>query len=412
MLFIHLRQRSNGLFSECLECWQRERDQYLDRANRLEDALYRGLPLPEDLVLVPGDALALVRAVDGYLRDRTTDLWEIGEILTIGEHTVHVVARPFGHGANLSARQPGELVWWLRYFWVMPVVHSLATVEVHASPAQLFRAFSPILEQRTLRIVVGGFLDASAPDWETAPPSYGCSQLHNPDSRWRSVEHALNRAREYDAQVLVLPELTLCPALRARVACWLANNTHSLALVVPGSYHVLDGGRRFNEAWLLGPRGKRLLTHRKLRAMLIVRNPTADNADTDDLDEVVEDIVEVPHLPMLMTPLGPLALAICLDFCNQTMAPLWQAVGPSMVLVPSMSNDATLRAHKRRAADLAREHGTISAIALQSPDEDRLRCYGWVQSPNNHQPVLLEAADDDLCVRCITVELPLPTTNF
>ena len=294
---------------------------------------------------------------------------------------VWLVERP-GFCHPVFGRQPNHLQHWAPRHWVLPADHQgiQICVDQRRDDSALARDIATALSDGALRVHVGGFLDDVEPAWTTKTPHYAAEDLCDAERRWASLEAVLVRARDAKAQILVLPELTVTPPLRDRVAKWLARNNDTLLLVLPGSFHVGPPDARRNEAWILDRYGDEIVRQQKLRPMRT--------------DDVLEDVLGASIVRLVATPLGLLGIGICLDFCEEEppFNDIWHRLGLGLMLVPSMSNRATGNAHERRAAAIDRAHATITAAAIQPTDDDRADWrFGFVCG---HQE-----SEDQRCVR-------------
>lgn len=307
------------------------------------------------------DCLALLVALDAAAADRQAGLEPSAGLF---EDLGAWVQRRPAHSSPAFARQPNQLQHWMRRHWVFPTEHHGITIHVRSSRdcVSFHAKLAKALESGDMRVHLGGFDDGVVPKWITPHPRYGCATLSDEESRWASIRKILQRAASEEAHVLLLPELTITPALRTRLADWLARNPdHPFQIVVPGSFHEEVAGVRRNVAVALDRFGDEILRHHKLCPMRVM-------AGGGDVPEgVLEDIEGASRIELVSTPLGLLALGICLDFCEEggAFADLWQRIGPGVVLVPSMSGKATFGAHQRRAHSLHRAHATVSAVAIQ-----------------------------------------------
>jgi predicted amidohydrolase len=176
--------------------------------------------------------------------------------------------------------------------------------------------------------------------------------------------------------VLVMPELAATSsverAIRQRLA---ALSDEAPALTIVGLYHrepppgepaavdaVLTGGaelaRQVNEAIALAPDGTELWRHRKLsaaQAPLAVHDDVedddredvetpADGAGEDDRPLFVEDTLPGWTLEIVSSPIGMIAILICLDSFAEHVRERLERSGADVVLVPSLSR--TIHRHR------------------------------------------------------------------
>jgi predicted amidohydrolase len=286
-----------------------------------------------------------------------------------------VVPRPSGWTSRLAASQPGHVEYWMRHYQVLPTLHRGISVRVSPAP----RALEQLLASPPIPFAAGGFLDGVFPDWNDRSP-YRCSCLQDPDQRWYSISALLDKAESAGAMIVVLPELTLDETVRRRLSEWLRDRKeHPFALVVAGSFHETDGTLgeeplRRGISRALDRWGEDLLVHVKLRPMRAM--PDGKVAD--------EDLTGYDQVELLLAPFGLTGVAICLDFCEIGDTPvtdLWRAVGPALMLVPSMGGDSTNHAHRDKARQLALQHGTATVVASQHPKEPKALGLCWYPTP-------------------------------
>jgi predicted amidohydrolase len=159
--------------------------------------------------------------------------------------------------------------------------------------------------------------------------------------------------------------------------------------VVAGSFHEDDSGAaegsgpRRNVAHAFDGHGDEVLRQVKLRPMRAMPG-----------DQVADEEIEGgSSVRLIHAWFGLLGIAICLDFCEIGDSPvtdLWRAIGPALMLVPSMGADPTNNAHREKARPLARQHGTAVVVASQHPLENAALGLSWDSGSGAHQdsPVL------------------------
>ncbi len=190
------------------------RDRCLREAERAQTDLEAGRPLPQ------AHPAALLRAVDGYLAQ--LDLGQEPRVRRIdvpgapSRESYFVVSRPRGWRSRLALGQPGHLEYWMRRHQVVPTNHRGISIEIHRPSHDLL----DLLAAPQMPFVTGGFRDGVLPDWNEQSP-FRCQRLRDPDTRWQSVLNLLAEARGRGAALVVLPELTIDPQVRARLRDWL-----------------------------------------------------------------------------------------------------------------------------------------------------------------------------------------------
>ena len=293
-------------------------------------------------------ALVLLRTLDRDLRSQRAGDEPRPHRVAVPE--AWVLPRPPGWSPRL-ARQPNHLQHWLRFHQVLPARPEGFELHLRSASADLAER----LEQGPLRVLVAGFTDGVEPSWTETDAGLFAQGLGDAQRRLEGVHRALELCQQHEAQLLVLPELALCPALRLAVQDWLVLEDHSLDLVLPGSFHEERDSLPRNVAWLLDAQAQRVLDHQKLL-------PFAPGED------LVEGIAGAGRLELLLTPRGLLAIAICIDFCDADKRRLWDQLGPGLVLIPSMGVQSTLSAHARQSKELQRSQAPLLALAQQWND--------------------------------------------
>lgn len=304
------------------------------------------------------DVLALLAEMDATLAAETAG--HEPKPVRVSDPGAWVVQRPLGWRS--PTLQPRQLPFWLRHHWVLPADCDGITIDVSACDGSLGERLTALLAEGSVSVFVGGFDDGVQTRFATQAPKYGQPSLSDTAVRTESGCRAFHDARDGGAHLVVLPELTVCADTRVGMVDWLATEPHPFVLVCPGSFH--EGEGPWNVARVYDGHGDLVHTHHKMAPMRI-EHP--DNG-------VDEDIRGVPRLPLLATPIGLVAVGVCLDFAegdDPVFQTLWNHVGPGLVLVPSMSNESTRNAHEARAKGLARLHGTVSAVAIQRVEGDK-----------------------------------------
>jgi predicted amidohydrolase len=157
------------------------------------------------------------------------------------------------------------------------------------------------------------------------------------------VEAALREAAKQKVTILVFPELAIPPGIYARVRALLAaqeGDSHPL-LTVLGLCHACPpgGSADVNEAVLLGPDGTELHRHRKLtRYGMKTGYPCGEGTETG------------LEIHILLSPIGNLALLICLDLLHKDVVRVITDSVANVFLVPSLS--PSTGAHRDRATTL------------------------------------------------------------
>ena len=181
-----------------------------------------------------------------------------------------------------------------------------------------------------------------------------------------SLEHPLKQASQNKADIIVFPELTICPELKDRVSQWLDDNPdHPFMLILPGTFHVTLKGKVFNSGEMFDRFGRPVLSHYKLT--------------TSGPKEKPEKISTGRRIELLDTPIGLIAMPICLDFCDERSPfnGLWDEISAEWLLVPAYGGKTSITAHLRKAETLQRSHSAVSVVANQDP-QGRDKHHGFV----------------------------------
>lgn len=271
-----------------------------------------------------------------------------------------IVHRPLPRTQHAAyAGKAGSLQAWLRHHWLIPAQPTIdqnLAVRISSAADALRRTAADLLQRGEVRLFVAQLADGVTPRWNT-DGDWLAQGLSDTERRWQTVLQVLKEASRTPspADVLVFPELALCPVLSGRLQTWLDDNPgHPFMLVLAGSFHQNIDGKIYNQAELLDASGHVILRHRKFTAY--GDKQRAENVQLGDT------------IPVLATPLGLLATPICLDFCDERLGTLWQSLGIEWLLTPSFGGKATINAHKRRAQELQRAHASVTALANQHPD--------------------------------------------
>ena len=169
--------------------------------------------------------------------------------------------------------------------------------------------------------------EANGNDDESTGKFVRVSVVADVGARHKELQDALDAARRERAAVLVLPELSTAsvdlPAVQALLA---ANGSDDFPiLTVVGLEHQRGDEHDINEAVVLGPDGE--IVHRHLK---LTRYPADDGSK--------EGIRTGTSLQVLESPIGNLAVVICLDLFNETTEAVIAASHANVLLVPSLSS--------------------------------------------------------------------------
>ena len=378
---------ANALHAALVRCWhylrsdravfsnaEAEADRDSDAYGRLKDRIQKAL-LPRTKIHIENrdwPPLATLEVLDRFLFERFDACHGLAPpaVVPIAGTPGYYVARrqiAFSEPPRHAA-QTGHLYARLRWHWIAPTAIGGFQVRAASLRAPSRIVLADRMSRGRVRVFTAAFADNVALDIDhPGPNTFLAVGLKDPEARWQSVSAALDEAFRMRADIVVLPELTVSPELRLRVADWLEENVdHPFALVAPGSFHQRRGSRVFNRAEMLGAFGGVVLWHHKLTRF----------GDRD----MSEGIAPGDAIELLNTPIGLVAMPICRDFCDEDafFGDFWQDLAPDWILVPAMGEAASISAHGRRSAQLHRA-GTACAVANQPQAAGGCTCNGPCQ---------------------------------
>ena len=161
---------------------------------------------------------------------------------------------------------------------------------------------------------------------EPAGPAFPVQPV-DPDAQRARIDALIREATDAGATVVVLPELSVTPALAAELETWV-RRPGRLRLLVAGSYHVadpIDAGRRSNRA-LAWVRGHDV--------------PLTQDKHSPADRPVIEDITPPgwPEVRVHVTADGwHVVIAVCRDLLNPGAVHALAEAGVNLVLAPSMT---------------------------------------------------------------------------
>ena len=161
------------------------------------------------------------------------------------------------------------------------------------------------------------------------------------DRVWERLEWAIEVCREGGAQLIVIPELTLSRELAARIARRLgewpsADSTGLLPMVVAGRLHepVTSGSLGFrNRPSIITPDGELAWEYWKMRSF--------ESTWLGGRSELFGPDPE--YVLAIDTPLGRVAVTICLDFPDYHVQTVLRELRASVVVVPAMTPGRTVK---------------------------------------------------------------------
>jgi hypothetical protein len=322
------------------------RRKWFDReVSRIEDMLDGG---DEDGLARIGDknSLALATALDRTIEREHG--WQPTTIVTDVQGLRHWVVSDHGERAarSLHAGQ-GGLERFIVNRRLIPADAGNYPVRIvqHANDLDLPRAMG----EESITLFLGSFGDGIG----LARAGEQITGLNDEAKRSVALESSLEVLSLESAHVAVFPELAITMAQRGRIVDWLADTTHDVRLLVPGSFHIVDGGSVVNHSCILDRDGSVLIEHRK---MLPLQRAGGD----------CEVIRPGEAIELLQTSIGVIGLLICRDFCDEArLASLRAALRVDWFLVPSL--DDSLSPHFTEACRHVRSGATV-VVANQTPD--------------------------------------------
>lgn len=183
--------------------------------------------------------------------------------------------------------------------------------------------------------------------------------------------------------LLCFPELTLDTTLLGELSrlLKLRNETLHPALIMAGSFHVDSGLARANRCTLLDGFGNLVLTQDKCTPysmpgdqVVKLRRELRERLGLDERGGY-EDIEVSTTLTLVESPIGRLALPICLDFCGDQLRELLVDTQANLLLVPAMtprmapfySRARDLGTTNRATIVVANSAWLLRQIGLKSP---------------------------------------------
>lgn len=344
-------------FSQQEGQWDKKRDDLVARI-----AEYGIVPSEEH------SPLMLLSALDEVV----ADFGQEDAALRVGHslHNIHgrtwfLIQRPALIKRSKHMEQPAHLRNWVKYHLIVPEAFppypsNSQTLTIRIIHASDHMKSLMALDDQPLSIWFGTFTDHVNPYWpEFAEKKCSCERLEDPCKRRESIQKSLETAQKRQAKVVILPELSVCPTLREEILQWLLHNDNDFLLVVPGSFHELDGlSLPFNRTGLYTGKGNKIFQHDKFIPF--------------GHEMICNELISLGNTVTLwVTPIGIFSLAICRDFCESEgwVRTLWETLAPDWVFVPSMSHGGGMSAHLKQAQHLHDNCGTRVMVANQWPKQ-------------------------------------------
>ncbi|CAK0738224.1 hypothetical protein CCP3SC1_1050001 [Gammaproteobacteria bacterium] len=377
-----------------LSLWQQRWDNgiHQQRLNEYKKLFHHGKqdPFPFDAAEYP---LALIEALDIFhATERPTSAVvtkSSAHDLDIEGTKYYLLRRPpFGNIKPPAERQSPNLEKYFRHFRVVPnhVKIGGAKIEVRI---EFLEYVSPqyVPEAENLHFRITHFRDEAALqlDEDSENGRFFVTGLDRKKDRENSLAAELETVRNDAVSLWVVPELTVSPDLRHQLANWLAEHpAKNLLLCVPGSFHEQDGANRVNRSIVLNANGR----------SVTYQDKCSQFSFPSDQGELHEHIIARRAVTLLVTPIGLVGIAICKDHfdagADGLLHAAWDRLAPDWLLVPSMGDGKTVKAHQRRARDNWNIRHTRTLVANQEP---RTTSYspdpapGFIHRTDNPEPV-------------------------
>ena len=323
-----------------------------DLKERILDTLLSGSQLKLHK-LSNSNPLSLLAALDEYIFSRYSGIGASLEAKVKVKKNIYLIHRRTLEASCQStfSHQTGHLQAWLTYHWIIPEKINGFEIILRQAPIDLCKDCH---QRKELRIYVSSFPDKIKPDWDEDSNALLAHGFTDKKGRWQSVLRSFTKASSEKADIVVFPELTICPELRDAVVTWLLDNPeHPFMLILPGSFHQRMDGSVYNYSELFDRLGEKVLAHKKLT--------------TSGTKGRFENISTGKRIELLDTSFGLIAMPICLDFCEEGVpfGEIWEHISAEWLLVPAFGNTSSLNAHWREAKKLYRSHKAVSVVSNQ-----------------------------------------------
>jgi predicted amidohydrolase len=206
------------------------------------------------------------------------------------------------------------------------------------------------------------------------------------DERRLELAHAVAEARLQKAAILILPELSIAErdVLILREILSAHGPDDFPILTIAGIEHTRRDRAWVNEAVTVGPDGRQLRRHRKLSRF--GANGLAEDTQTGTRFDVME------------SPIGNLAVLICLDVFHPAVRRVVEASHANVLLAPSLSEKTS--AHESAARSYLSSNLAATFLSNRGtgqPDEARHGTFALLpgKSLNNDTMLLRIGREDD-----------------
>ncbi|MCL5104183.1 MAG: carbon-nitrogen hydrolase family protein [Armatimonadetes bacterium] len=206
------------------------------------------------------------------------------------------------------------------------------------------------------------------------------------ESYQRRVLSALRIADRAGANIAVLPELSgSTTIIQAIIGDASVNPYSDLRLIVAGSYHVdNDSGDKDNIAVVLDGHGNILWKHKKREAYTLSVSPDAPGSGSADYREWIS---RANAQELILSPIGGIAVMICLDFLSDVTLRDLCSLGCQWFLVPAWSDG--LKGKFNQRLTLIGERGQAFGAIVNNPrvgKENLYLFYCPVRSSTHSKP--------------------------
>ncbi len=220
--------------------------------------------------------------------------------------------------------------------------------------------------------------------------NYYFSQAKGIDHNQRRQELAdhLKKAIDTQADIVLLPELTVSPGLVDELAIGLIKQDAISGglLIVPGTFHVEEATdaprkrtkRKVNRAQLLSGDGTLILTQDKLCVFVT----TGSKLEPTIVEK--EDIRGSRVVNILAIGALTVGIAICKDFISSLEDTPWLTIDVSLVLVPSMGDGQTAKEHGKCLNQLRTSRRGAAAISQECNDKQQPFWFGVFDGEATH----------------------------
>lgn len=157
------------------------------------------------------------------------------------------------------------------------------------------------------------------------------------EGRLKETLEFISWAKTEKASILLMPELMTTRRIVEHVMVHLSEAGWQGPLVLPGTYHEVVNGKARNQAVLMGAFGEPVIVQNKMR-------PHVEPGFREQIDPGEE-------ISVLLTPIGPICILICRDFCDgeRPASDLLGFLRFKNILVPSMGDEPVSARHLNRA---------------------------------------------------------------